>query len=169
MRTLTQLLSLHPTRNTPHTPQHPPPLRRCSLNSPPSPLTPLNPCSLHLPPRTGRKVWLDVARRVQLERERESYKRAHGGKEAPLSFVERFFGCLFRQRLGKKRARKPPSAKDTAMKKASQMTAAVAAESDSAKDTTGSQLRREARGTSSVGQYKKNAVGGSGTPGTPSK
>ena len=110
----------------------------------------------------GRRVWVDVARRVQEEREKESYKRTHGGAEPPKSFKEKYLNCFQRQKSGSKRARKPPSAKDTAMKKASQQTASLQneAETDSKNTTTGTQLRREARGVNSVGQYR----GGKSTP-----
>lgn len=103
----------------------------------------------------GRKVWTDIARRVNEEREKENYKRTHDGQDMPSSLGERLCACLKRQKQGSKRARKPPSAKDTAMKKAAtlQATASAVAEAETAKDTkTGK--GRAARGAGAVGRYK---------------
>lgn len=117
----------------------------------------------------GRPVWMDIARRVQQERERESYKRTHGGAEPPKSFSEKYLSCFTRQKTGSRRARKPPSAKDTAIKKASQQnpkTASTADDSSSSTSSTsgaGSGRRREARGASGAtkGMKKASAISSS--------
>ena len=107
---------------------------------------------------TGRKIWTGVARRVQEEREKENYKRTHGGQAQPLTFKEKYMSCLLRQKKGSRRARKPPSAKETALKKASQLTPKTS-EAESSKKGSGTNLRREARGAGSANKSSKKKGG----------
>lgn len=111
----------------------------------------------------GRGVWMDVARRVLQEREADGYRRTHNGEDKPLTFSEKYLSCFKRQRYGKKRARKPPSAKDTALRmaavlKTQQSSAGEAASDAAALGTDKSGPRRVARGKGAVGALKMQEV-----------
>lgn len=101
----------------------------------------------------GRQTWTDIARRVNEERELEAYRKANDGKEPPRSLMDKLSDCFKRQKTSSKRARKPPSARDTAVKRASQNQAMTVSADKSKKRGQGKDAR-EARGAGGVGKLK---------------
>jgi len=99
----------------------------------------------------GPSTWIDVSRRIEVEKKRETYRRAHDGQEMPLTPLEQLCALFSRKREEGVRVKKPTSMAETAEKKAA-LTANKQADTKVVKgaDT----LRREGRGAKSVGIVK---------------
>ena len=99
----------------------------------------------------GTATWIDVSRRIEVEKKRETYRRAHDGAEMPLSPLEQLCALLSRKREDGERVKKPTSMAETAEKKAA-LTANKQADTKVVK--AAETLRREGRGAKSVGVHK---------------
>ena len=99
----------------------------------------------------GAATWIDVSRRIEVEKKRETYRRAHDGQEMPLSPLEQLCALFSRKREDGVRVKKPTSMAATAEKKAA-LTANKQA--DTKVVQAAEVLRREGRGAKSVGLHK---------------
>ena len=100
----------------------------------------------------GASTWIDVSRRIEEEKKRETYRRAHDGEEMPLTPLEQLCALFAtRKREEGVRVKKPTSMAETAEKKAA-LTAHKQADTKVVKSAEN--LRREGRGAKSVGVHK---------------
>jgi Ca2+-binding EF-hand superfamily protein len=101
----------------------------------------------------GTSTWVDISKRIEEEKEKELYRRKFKS-EMPESLVQKFCN-LFKRKRQTTRVKKPPSAQETAIRKA-----AANANSANERKVKGdeSSLRREGRGAKAVGGLKTGAL-----------
>lgn len=99
----------------------------------------------------GQSTWIDISRRIEEEKKRETYRRAHDGQEMPLSPLEQLCALFSRKREDGVRVKRPTTMAETAEKKAA-LTANKQADTKVVK--AAENLRREGRGAKSVGIVK---------------